>query len=437
MATRNSTFASLSAILFAAFFSMAASGPTNATTVSITSFRAAWSSTTTYNAGMVVTYNGASYISLISSNKNVIPSSSTTAWATLDAPGATGATGPAGVQGPAGPAGAQGVAGPSGLQGIMGNQGPMGPAGTPGVAGSVGPAGPTGATGATGPSGPQGLTGATGAAGPQGPAGTNGNGFTYQNTWSISAPYTANAVVTESGTSYIALKDNPAGIDPANDVSTSGGHWAILAAAGAQGPIGLTGATGPAGAVGAAGPMGPAGTAGATGAAGPIGLTGATGATGAQGLTGATGPSGPQGLTGATGAAGPQGPAGTNGNGFTYQNTWTSSTPYTANAVVTESGTSYIALKSNSGVDPALTSATRAATGRSWRLRVRQGRRVLQVPPGRWARRAQRGRWVPQEQRGRQAQRVQLGLRVLLDPREQQAQRELRGPRVRSVRRVP
>jgi hypothetical protein len=72
MATRNSTFASLSAILFAAFFSIAASAPADATSVTFTYFRAAWSSTTTYSAGMVVTYNGASYISLISSNKNAI-----------------------------------------------------------------------------------------------------------------------------------------------------------------------------------------------------------------------------------------------------------------------------------------------------------------------------------------------------------------------------
>jgi hypothetical protein len=145
MATRTFTFASLSAILFVAFFSMAASAPANATSVNFIYFRAAWSSTTTYSAGIVVTYNGASYISLISSNKNVIPSSSTTAWAIMDAPGATGPTGPAGLQGPAGLTGATGTAGPQGNNGPMG---PAGPTGAQGPAGLVGPAGATGTTGA-------------------------------------------------------------------------------------------------------------------------------------------------------------------------------------------------------------------------------------------------------------------------------------------------
>jgi hypothetical protein len=51
-------------------------------------------------------------------------------------------------------------------------------------------------------------------------------------------------------------------IDPATDVSGSGGHWAVLALAGAVGPTGATGAagpTGPTGATGATGPQGPAG----------------------------------------------------------------------------------------------------------------------------------------------------------------------------------
>jgi hypothetical protein len=84
-------------MLLAAFFSVVAIAPASAVTVSITSFRGAWSSTATYSAGSVVAYKGASYISLVSYNTNVVPGSSTTAWAILNAPGATGATGPAGA----------------------------------------------------------------------------------------------------------------------------------------------------------------------------------------------------------------------------------------------------------------------------------------------------------------------------------------------------
>jgi Collagen triple helix repeat (20 copies) len=420
MPTRNRTFAALSAILFAAFLNVAISAPANAATININfaNFRGAWSSTITYGAGAVVIYNGASYISLISSNKNVAPSSSTTAWSIMDPPGATGATGPAGAQGPAGPQGAQGTTGATGAQGIMGppgpvgsagatgakgatgstgpagaqgaagpqglhgSTGPIGPQGLLGATGPIGPAGATGATGATGQPGPQGLTGATGSQGPAGPAGTNGNvGFAYENTWTRSTPYTANNVVTENGTSYVALTNNTA-VDPANDVSTSGGNWAILAAAGAQGPAGPTGAIGPAGPTGAIGPAGaqgaagPQGLQGFAGPIGPQGLLGATGpigAAGATGATGATGQPGPQGLTGAIGAAGPQGPAGpagTNGIngtsvGFLYENTWTSSTPYTLNNVVTENGTSYVALTNNTAVDPANDVST---SGGNWAI---------------------------------------------------------------------
>src|SRR5580658_8371453 len=73
-----------------------------ATDVAITNFRASWSSTTTYAAGAVVTYDGASYISLVNRNTGIPPNSSTTDWAILNAPGATGAAGPQGEAGPTG-----------------------------------------------------------------------------------------------------------------------------------------------------------------------------------------------------------------------------------------------------------------------------------------------------------------------------------------------
>ena len=179
----------LSAILALAFLAIVAvSSATAATSIAITNFRGAWLSTPSYGAGAVVTYNGASYICLVG-NTNVIPSSNTTDWAILDAPGLPGATGATGPQGPPGPTGAKGATGatgpqgPAGLTGAKGAAGPAGPAGAvgpQGPAGAQGPAGPIGPPGPTGAMGPQGLTGATGPAGPagpQGPAGGSGGGL--------------------------------------------------------------------------------------------------------------------------------------------------------------------------------------------------------------------------------------------------------------------
>jgi len=70
-----------------------------ATNVAIKDFQGAWSSTTAYTAGAVVTYNNASYIALVSSTA-VTPGTNASKWDLLDAPGAkgaTGATGPAGI----------------------------------------------------------------------------------------------------------------------------------------------------------------------------------------------------------------------------------------------------------------------------------------------------------------------------------------------------
>lgn len=141
------------------------------------------------------------------------------------------------------------------------------------------------------------------------------SGFTFKGPWTSASAYSRNDVVTESGSSFLALMANTA-VDPTNDVSSSGGHWAQIAAAGAKGATGTTGATGATGPQGAQGPAGPQGSAGATGLQGPAGPTGATGAVGPIGLTGPQGPAGPTGATGATGATGPigaQGPVGPTG----------------------------------------------------------------------------------------------------------------------------
>ena len=99
------------------------------------------------------------------------------------------------------------------------------------------------------------------------------SGFTFKGPWTSASAYSVNDVVTEAGSSFVALMANTA-FDPTSDVSTSGGHWALIAAAGAKGASGANGATG------------------ATGAQGPAGANGATGPTGATGVTGPVGPMG-------------------------------------------------------------------------------------------------------------------------------------------------
>ena len=65
-----------------------------------------WSSATTYAAGNVVTYSSSTYLSLVASNKNKIPSASTSAaaWQLIGGAGSAGPAGAQGIQGVAGPA---------------------------------------------------------------------------------------------------------------------------------------------------------------------------------------------------------------------------------------------------------------------------------------------------------------------------------------------
>jgi len=142
----------LLAATFAASIGFAVPRAHAATNVTIKSFEGAWSASTSYTAGVVVTYNNASYIALVAS-RGAAPTSNATEWSILDAPGAPG---------PQGPAGAKGAAGP------------VGPAGAKGATGATGPVGPAGAKGATGPAG---ATGAKGATGARGPAGISYGGF--------------------------------------------------------------------------------------------------------------------------------------------------------------------------------------------------------------------------------------------------------------------
>jgi hypothetical protein len=96
MITTSCRVVPLSAILLAAMFAMTMSTSVTATNVTINSFLGAWSSSTTYSPGNVVTHSGASYICLVG-NKDVKPGTNSADWAILDARGATGPAGPGAV----------------------------------------------------------------------------------------------------------------------------------------------------------------------------------------------------------------------------------------------------------------------------------------------------------------------------------------------------
>jgi hypothetical protein len=149
------------------FAGLGVSAPATAVDVPLLVFQGAWVKTNLYLPSAIVTYNGASYVSLFL-NSNVTPGTNANDWALLDAEGATGPQGPQGVAGPTGPQGPQGPAGATGPQGAQGISGPVGPTGAQGPIATAGAKGATGATGATGAQGP---------VGPQGPAGASGGSW--------------------------------------------------------------------------------------------------------------------------------------------------------------------------------------------------------------------------------------------------------------------
>jgi len=106
-------------------------------------------------------------------------------------------------------------------------------------------------------------------------------------------------------------------------------------------------------------------TGGTTGPQGPAGPVGPLGPPGSPGLPGQQGPAGAKGDAGATGATGPAGTAGAKGDkgdkgdGFTFVGAWNVATTYAINQVVTAGGSTYLALKASTAVDPVTdTSAT-------------------------------------------------------------------------------
>ncbi len=278
-----------------------------------------------------VSYQGSTYVSLVSGNHGNTPDQSASYWAVLvaqGAAGATGATGPAGATGAAGatgPAGPTGVAGPPvsflgqwatgvsyatggavsyagsawvALTANMGREPDVSPSywALLAQAGSPGAPGATGATGFEGPTGSAGPAGATGPAGPVGPAGAQG--LTFQGGWSQNASYAHGDAVSYQGASYVSTTGGNQGNLPAANSPV----WTLLAAAGQDG---------------------------------------AAGAMGTQGATGAAG------MNGAAGAAGPAGAPGLN-----FRGGWMSGSSYAALDGVTFAGSMWIALAASTGVEP-------------------------------------------------------------------------------------
>ncbi len=288
----------------------------------------AYSSSTNYAVGDVVSYGGASYVSIAGLNLGQQPSSSPGYWSLLAAQGGsgvqgvvgpTGATGSVGATGAAGPAGAQGIqgatgpqgpAGAQGLQGLAGAQGAIGPTGPQGIAGQGGAQGVAGVTGATGATG-AGVAGATGATGPSGATGATGStgptGLNFMGVYASNYNYGVGAVVTYQGTSYVSEVVGNLGQTP----GLSPSFWQVLAAQGVTGPTGS------------------------------VGATGGTGGTGLAGAVGATGAVGPTGSTGAAGAV-----------GMNFRSAWTSATNYAVNDAVTFANSTYMAVAANSNAEP-------------------------------------------------------------------------------------
>lgn len=272
-------------------------GPTGATGAQgppVANYLGNYQSTANYGFADAVSWQGSTYISLMSGNHGNTPDQSPAYWAVLAA------------------------------------QGPQGPAGADGVQGTPGAAGAAGAPGATGPQGPP---------------------VTFRGEWLIDTAYATGDAVAYGGSSYIALVANT-GREP----DTGPVYWALLAAAGAAGPAGPQGATGLEGPMGYPGPTGPQGPIGPVGPSGSQGPAGPTGSMGPQGPAGPEGPIGEAGPSGPTGPAGPQGPAGPTGAagpaGINFRGAWTAASGYAVNDAVTYGGSTYLAQIANSGSVP-------------------------------------------------------------------------------------
>jgi collagen type VII alpha len=127
------------------------------------------------------------------------------------------------------------------------------------------------------------------------------------------------------------------------------GVTGFTGATGSQGPTGLTGTNGFQGPKGDTGFKGDKGDKGDQGSQGVAGFNGSQGPAGSQG---APGLQGSQGVQGSQGLQGPQGFKGDQGVGVRFLNTWLTGTPYLVDDIVTHNGQTWIALASNTNVEP-------------------------------------------------------------------------------------
>ena len=204
---------------------------------------------------------------------------------------------------------------------------------------------------AIGVQGPQGVAGATGPQGPQGERGDTGATGPQGDRGATGATGRPGFVYQGA---YASATNYAAG----DVVVWKGGSWASLVDAN----LGNTPDSSPTywGALTSQGPQGVKGDKGDTGNVGPQGPAGMVGAAGPQGPTGPIGSTGPQGVAGRDGAQGPQGvagPVGPQGNpgpaGLTWQGTYVSTTNYAANDAVAWQGQSWLSLHgTNHGNEP-------------------------------------------------------------------------------------
>jgi hypothetical protein len=149
-------------------------------------FRGSYSSGVNYALNDAVSYQGASYISIVGNNRGNTPGLAPADWAVLAAQGAVGAQGSAGATGAAGAPGVAGFQGPQGAQGVAG------------AAGAV--------------------------------------GMNYRGAWSSGVSYQVNDAVSFAGSTYLALASSSAA-----QPDQSPSAWAVLAAQGSAGPTGPAG----------------------------------------------------------------------------------------------------------------------------------------------------------------------------------------------------
>ncbi len=326
-------------------------------------YRNAWSASTTYNVNDVVSASdGSSYISLLAGNLNKQPAgnSNPSDWAVLAQVGAVGLTGAT----PAISVGSTttGAAGTSASVAISGTYS------APILSFTV-------------PQGVQGNTGNTGSTGPTGPPVNFKGNYVAGTAYVVGDAVFCASTCSTNGSSYIAMKANT-NVDPPSDVSGSTGNWSLLAS---QGAIGLTGSTGatPAISVGST-------TTGAAGTSASVAISGTSSApilsfTVPQGIaatvnvgtvtTGAAGSSASVSNSGSTSAATLNFtiPQGAQGNPVSFKGGWSTGTAYNVGDAVicsttcSTNGSSYIAMKANTSVDPSTDVAG------NWSLLAAQG----------------------------------------------------------------